>query len=164
MAKAPVKCLYCGEIFDRNKEPCQKIGLRYAHQECYDLNFTEEDDYREKIYQFVKKIFGPNYKYQAIETQRKSFVKKGMTNKGIYYTLKYYFEIQNGSIEKSAGRIGIVPYVYEEAQEYYEKIDKMARRLAKSVQQTMKERIVDVDLIETQQSQKSRKIDMNSLE
>ena len=40
----------------------------------------------------------------------------------------------------------------------------MARRLAESVQQTMKERIVDVDLIETQQSQKSRKIDMNSLE
>ena len=54
MARAPVKCLYCGEIFDRNKEPCQKIGLRYAHQECYDLNFTEEDDYKEKIYQFLK--------------------------------------------------------------------------------------------------------------
>ena len=57
-----------------------------------------------------------------------------------------------------------MPYVYEEAQEYYEKIDKMARNLAESVQQAMKERIVDVDLIETQQSQKSRKIDMNSLE
>ena len=75
MARAPVKCLYCGEIFDRNKEPCQKIGLRYAHQECYDLNFTEEDDYKEKIYQFVKKIFGPDYKYQSIESQRKNFLK-----------------------------------------------------------------------------------------
>ena len=57
-----------------------------------------------------------------------------------------------------------MPYVYEEAQEYYEKIDKMARNLAESVQQAMKERIVDVDLIEIQQSQKNRKIDMNSLE
>lgn len=31
---AIVKCLYCGEQFNREKIACVKIGRRYAHEKC----------------------------------------------------------------------------------------------------------------------------------
>lgn len=159
-----VKCLYCNKLFDRNKEECQKIGRRYAHQKCYERNYTESDYYKEQIYTFIKTIYGTDYKYPAIEAQRKSYIKKGMTNKGIYYALKYYFEVKKGSSEKSDGRIGIVPYVYEEANQYFDKLNNLAKKLATSVQENIKEKIVDVDLINNNQNQRIQKIDMNTLE
>lgn len=164
MGLAMVKCLYCGKTFDRNKEPNQKIGRRYVHQECYEENYTESDFYKEQIYNFLKTLYGTNYKYQAIEAQRKSYLKKGMTNKGIYQSLKYFFEIKKGSLEKTDGRIGIVPYVYDEAEKYYEKLNQMAKNLAISVQKCERERVVDVDLIDLNNRRKNKKIDMSSLE
>lgn len=163
MAKVLVKCLYCSKYFDRISEPCQKIGNRYAHQECYDRNYTESDMYKEKIFEFIKQLYGSNYKYQQIESQRKNFVKKGISNKEIYYALKYYFEVQNGSIEKSEGRIGIVPYVYEEAKEYYEKMNTIAKNLADSVQQNLKTKTINVETLNHKEKQNKAKIDMNSL-
>ena len=163
MPQVLVKCLYCNKIFDRNVEPCQKIGRRYAHQECYERNYTESDEYKEKIYDYVKKLFGANYKYLSIESQRKNFIKKGMTNKGIYYTLKYHFEVRNGSVDKSEGRIGIVPYLYEEAQDYYNKLNEKSKNLEDSIQKGLKERVINIESLE-QKNPHKEKIDMNSIE
>lgn len=163
MGKTMVKCLYCNEYFDRNSEPFQKVGRRYAHQNCYDENFSDEDFYKEKIFEFVKNIFGANYKYQQIEVQRKRFIKSGMTNKGIYDALKYYFEVKNGSIERSEGRIGIVPYVYDDAESYYKNLNKLTNNLSRSMQQPKKSKIIDINSICSNQNKKEKKIDMNSL-
>lgn len=157
------KCLYCEETFDRNKEPFQPVGRRYAHQKCYDLYYTEEDYYKEEIYKFIKRIFGPNYKYAVIERQRVKFLKEGLTNKGIYYALKYHFEVKNGSVEKSEGRIGIVPYLYEEALEYYKNIDDLSKKFVKSIQEPKKEKIVNIENIKNQSTKKNQKINMDAL-
>ena len=54
-----------------------------------------------------------------VNRQIQQFVKKGYTYTGILKSLKFFYEVEHGSKEKSGGRIGIVPYVYERAKEYY---------------------------------------------
>ena len=41
------------------------------------------------------------------------------TYSGILSTLKYWFEVKHNDISKSHGGIGIVPYVYNDAKNYY---------------------------------------------
>ena len=41
------------------------------------------------------------------------------TYSGIHKALIYFFEIKGNSIEKANGNIGIVPYVYKDAFNYY---------------------------------------------
>jgi hypoxanthine phosphoribosyltransferase len=48
------------------------------------------------------------------------FVGEGMTYKGMTNALKYFYDVKKNSIEKSNNGIGIIPWVYEEAQKYFE--------------------------------------------
>ena len=42
-----------------------------------------------------------------------------MTAKGIYFTLRYFYEIEKGDKTKSENGIGIVPHVYERGTCYW---------------------------------------------
>ena len=61
MAKAMVKCYYCGVQFDRNTEPFIAVSnRRYAHKECYEKaqsgKTQEEKDY-EELLKYIKLKF-----------------------------------------------------------------------------------------------------------
>ena len=48
-----VKCYFCDQYFNWEKEPFKKIGRRYAHVTCYEKNYDEDLDYKEKIYDTI---------------------------------------------------------------------------------------------------------------
>lgn len=126
MAVARVKCLFCEQYFDRNKIPNVKIGNRYAHKECYDAQSEETLQNKKdegQFFSFVKKIYGTDYNYKMIETQAKRMMKDyGYTWSGMAGTLYWFYIINKGSIEDGNGGIGIIPYVYDEAKKYFERI------------------------------------------
>ena len=57
MPKAMVKCLFCGQQFDRLSEPNVKIGRRYAHESCYNAqdekNLKEQKD-KHDFFEYIK--------------------------------------------------------------------------------------------------------------
>jgi hypothetical protein len=54
------------------------------------------------------------------ENQRLKYVQiNGFTNRGIYFTLKYFYEVKNGDWSKGHGGLGIIPYVYKDAAQYW---------------------------------------------
>ena len=59
--------------------------------------------------------------------------------KSIYLALKYFFEVERNSVEKSHGSIGIIPYVWNRASAYYErqanKIDNITTLIEKQLEQ-----------------------------
>lgn len=119
-----VKCPYCGQIFDRDNVPCKKVSKRrYAHVECaekYEKDKTQEDIDLENLKEYIKKIFNKEHIDNIIEKQIETYHKNnGYSYSGIHKTLYYWFEIKKNPIEKSNGRIGIVPYVYEDANNYF---------------------------------------------
>lgn len=121
-----VKCYYCGHIFDRDKEPFMAIpdkARRYAHKDCYlraaAIQQADEEN-RVKLENYIKELF--NYKVlpEGVNRQIREYTtEKNYTYSGILKALKYFYEIKHGSKEKAFGRIGIVPFVYEDAHNYY---------------------------------------------
>jgi hypothetical protein len=120
MAKRMLKCLYCGQYFDANSEPTVQVRTnRYAHKKCAD-NQIEIDKERIDLEDYIKQLFQSDKVPSKVQKQINSYVKDyNFTYTGMLKALVYHFEIQHGDISKSNGGIGIVPYVYDQAKQYY---------------------------------------------
>ena len=123
MPKAMVKCLYCGQQFDRLSEPNIKIGRRYAHKSCYESQDKEQlkqDRDKHDFFEYIKELYRDDYNYVSISKQAESYIKQyNFTYSGMLKSLKWFYEVKGNSKEGSNGRIGIIPYIYEEAKKYY---------------------------------------------
>lgn len=122
-----VKCYYCSQTFDRDKGECLKVnGNRYAHNKCHQLKQQEksqEEKELEALEEYIKKLFDTDYINPRIRKQIKDFREQHhYTYTGIHKALMYFYDVKKNSIEKANGGIGIVPYVYQNAYEYYYKI------------------------------------------
>lgn len=119
-----VTCMYCKKRFDRDKYPYITVSSRrYAHQEC---SLTEDQKQVQieldkiALDEYIMKLFKISYIDAKIRKQINQYVNEyNYTYSGIKKALIYFFEIKGNSIEKSNGGIGIVPYVYQNAYNYY---------------------------------------------
>ena len=136
MAKrALVHCRICKGEIDRDNqtdwvEPTPKW---YYHTSCYedfankkgriregDISAEVEDDiWKSAVYDYFRKDLKIGLNYVKFTRQWDSFIKKGRTAKGIYFSLRYFYEITKGDPEKSENGIGIVPHIYDEAVTYW---------------------------------------------
>ena len=119
-----VKCLYCGKQFDRDAEATKQVSARrYAHLKCWEnhvLNMSQEERDMEAFYDYAKTLFKEDYNYILTKKLAERYVKENnYSYSGMLKTLKWYYEIQGNSIEKSNGSIGIIPYIYKQALNYY---------------------------------------------
>ena len=119
-----VQCFYCGEKFDANSEPFEKVNSRrYAHASCYNKAYGVEDEKakdKKALEEYIKKLFGFGAIPVKINKQIATYVHEhNYTYSGILKTLKYFYEVKHGSIELANEGIGIVPYCYSEASKYY---------------------------------------------
>ena len=124
MAKHMVKCPICNKMFDANQEPYVMISSRrYAHLSCQQSAQEQAEQIqkdKEALEQYIKQLF--NYKTlpEKVNRQIKQYVtERNYTYSGILKTLKYWFEIKQGDIEKANGGIGIVPFIYDDAFTYW---------------------------------------------
>lgn len=134
MAKRLLKCYFCGEQFDANSVPFVQVNpRRYAHKTCAekaDPQALEEMESSKKLFDYIKKLFNSDTVSVAIVRQIDAYKKDyKFTSSGILQALTYYYEVKHGSIERSGGRIGIVPYVYDEAAKYYFSIKEAQNRV-----------------------------------
>lgn len=125
MAKHLVKCFYCGETFDADKEPYVKVknDRRYAHQHCFenqDAQVIQEQKDKDLFYEYIKRIYGKDYNFMLINKQAESYIQRyGYTWSGMAGTLHWFYDIRHGSTEEGHGGVGIIPFVYDQAKEYY---------------------------------------------
>ena len=106
-----VICPYCGQQFDKDKEEFVKVwnGKRYAHTVCVD------------ILEKMQKILGSKCNKTKINKQIKQFIEDDKTPQGILQALNYWYDVKNSDPNLAGGGIGIVPFIYEEAENYYQK-------------------------------------------
>lgn len=119
-----VTCIYCKKQFDRDKEPTKQVSARrYAHMECWEdhiRNLTQEERDIETFYDYTKQLFGSDYNYILTKKLAERYVKENnYTYSGMYKALKWYYEKEGHSLDKSNGSIGIIPYIYNQAKTYY---------------------------------------------
>ena len=65
-------------------------------------------------------MFNTTYIDPRIRKQIKQYIEDyHYTYSGIHKSLTYFYEIKGNSIDKANGGIGIVPYIYQKAYQYY---------------------------------------------
>ena len=176
MAKHIVMCRICKKYFDTDilspDEWIMPSKNYYYHAKCYqDWKDTTtnkaDDDWSMLIYDFLARDLKVSYNYHMCEAQRQKFIKENKcTNKGIYFTLKYFYEVKHNSWDKGNGGIGIVPYVYKEATEYWTDQEWKKHGFMQAIEQQIFERSGRaVKKIKRETIQKSKiKYDINNIE
>lgn len=124
-----VTCSICKKRFDRDKYPATQITpRRYAHALCAGTLSEEQaknEQDRIDLENYIIKLFNLENMDGRITLQLKKLFEKYpyMTYSGILKTLVYFYEINHNSIENSKVNgvytLGIVPWVYDEAKQYY---------------------------------------------
>ena len=125
MAKKMCKCAICGKEFDRNAVQAVRHGARrYSHWTCEpngELVPMENkiDPELDKLNNYIINLLGKDYNAARVKKQIKDFKEQGMSYSGMLKSLIYFYEVKGNSKEKANGGIGIVPFVYKDAYNYY---------------------------------------------
>lgn len=96
---------------------------RYAHISCAEKQQkekTKEELDKEELENYIKQLFGITQLTPKIKKQITKYIKEeNYSYSGIRRSLVYFYEIKHNSLEKSNDGIGIVPWVYSDAYNYY---------------------------------------------
>ena len=96
---------------------------RYAHISCAEKQQkekTKEELDKEELENYIKQLFGITQLTPKIKKQIKKYIKEeNYSYSGIRRSLVYFYEIKHNYLEKSNDGIGIVPWVYSDAYNYY---------------------------------------------
>lgn len=163
------ECRFCHIQIDKTKEiegvdwimPSKNW---YYHKTCYDTwkaAPATDEEWKLLIYDFLARDLKVKYNYHLCEAQIAKFWKENKINpKGIYFTLKYFYEIKNNSWEKGHGGLGIVPWVFTDAKNYWIEQEKKKRGFLKTLESNLKEKTI-IRITKTQR--KTEKYDLNSI-
>lgn len=101
--------------------------------------------------EYNEKMLVVNYSKQILEVETlptsffailsNEMTKYGYTYSGVYQTLKYLYDIKKREISDNI--LGLVPYYYDEAQAFFDEVQKVAEKNAeKNVNDMYKEKVI----------------------
>ena len=166
-------CRVCKQEIDKSKDDWIMPSRNwYFHKTCYGKfkegkEIKSDADYEVLIFDYIARDLKVSYDYYKIHAQIQNFVKSGMTRKGILFTLKYYYD-RNGkeNWERGYGGIGIVPYCYKDATEYWTNIEMRQKGACDKVVEQIKNLKKDYEPIKynpIKSNKKKKEIDLNSI-
>lgn len=164
-----VKCPYCGQFFERAEDSvCYKN--RWYHKHCYDM-FWEVESVRLELIDFILRIFKLKSPGPKIYAQINLYQEKwNMSYKDILMALKYFYEVQGNTTEKSNAGIGIVPHVVDQATRYYAAKEATAQSLMdqaaqyrKTIDSTGTHIVIEKEKITEKKKHKKKSIDINEI-
>lgn len=116
-----VECCVCRKTINKLKDKYEQVGAsKFAHVECAELERERPKTDQEKLDNYICKLFKIDYVPPRIKKQITQYMNQyNYTYTGILKALTYFYEIKGNSIDKANMGIGIVPYVYNDAYNYY---------------------------------------------
>ena len=120
-----VICSVCGQRFNRDTVQAVKSGARrYAHHTCMPdgelVPLPQVDTELTKLIEYAQQLLGKEYNAARVKKQIKDFKDEyGYSYSGMLKSLVYFYEVKGNSKDKANGGIGIVPYIYNDAYNYY---------------------------------------------
>lgn len=137
-------CRICKIEIDKEKDDWVMPSKNwYYHRNCYN-NWKEstpatDEEYRAFIFDFIARDLKVSYDYHMCKAQIDKFVRENkMTVKGIFFTLKYFYELKGGDWNKGHGGIGIVPFVYNEACSYWVERERKTKGVVADIERQMR--------------------------
>lgn len=139
--KDNIICPICRKALRKSSSDCMAgPDGRLMHTACAEKEALRPKTDQEKLYDFLIKECHWDYVPPGMQQRANALVEKeGLTYSGILGSLKYWIYIKGESLQKD-NPLGIVPYIYEAAKEFYKK-KKELREVNNKVMTTMKEEI-----------------------
>ena len=135
---ALVTCAYCGcKTVDKLSQDYIQYKGKNFHREC-----GEKQKEKDNFYSYVCEVFKLKAPGPRIYNQGNSFVEKyGYTYLGMQKTLYVIYAVKKHANDRpiESKSIGLIPYYYDEAQEYFKRIDKKKEMIRKEIMSTTEE-------------------------
>lgn len=117
------KCVMCKESFLK-EELTIKSQKKYC-KNCLQIKEEESIAYKNDwslLFEYICKLYNIEKPTGMMFLQMKNYRQEyEYTNIGMYYTLKYYYDVLENNVLEDAG-LGIIPYYYDKAKKHYNKI------------------------------------------
>ena len=114
-------CFWCHKPLFPNQEdvmPMPQLEGRYVHKDCAKLHPADD---KEELTLYIIKLFKlkddyiiPRYMKQLTQYEREH----NFTYSGMLKALKYWYEVKKHPVDLDRG-VGIIPYIYKNAYDYY---------------------------------------------
>lgn len=158
----PVKCLYCSQMIDRKNESfITTASKRYAHESCA-LEQEKEKSTRQSLNNLIDDLFDGDVNYGVIGKQISNFQQQyKYTLSGIAGTLYYCYKIKHMDISKAEG-IGIVPFYYKQAREYFATLERAKNNAVGSLD--IHKKTIHIKAPQAEPLNKLREISLDKLE
>lgn len=126
MASRKPKCPTCKKDVDKSlgEDSFVCYKSRYYHKECFetikeDISDKQQEEMdRQELNLYIAQLYNVKYPSPFLLKQVKNFREEGYTYKGMYLTLKYFFDTLGNKVKEDTG-IGIIPYMYEKTTKFY---------------------------------------------
>lgn len=161
------QCRLCKIEIDKEKDDWVMPSKNwYYHKKCYDnwkkAQPDDDEKYVDLIYDFIARDLKVTYDWWVCEAQRKKFIKESkMTNKGILFALKYFYEVKHGDWSKGHGGIGIIPFIYSDSCAYWAARERQSAGTIAEIERQMREAEQRHKQIITQKKVKPSKFTVN---
>jgi hypothetical protein len=97
---------------------------------------------------FLRRELKYDFNFVKVRKQWESFLKNKMTAKGMYFALKYFYEIKKNDVTKSENGIGIIPHIYEDSHTYWLEREHRDRGIVaaieKQILESQNQNVIDV--------------------
>jgi len=117
------KCCLCGESFYK-EELTIRSGKKYCDK-CLEIHIQQIKENRsdwDLLFEYIcerYQIIKPTgMMFQQMKQYKQEY---NYTDIGMYYTLKYYYEVLENEVLDGSG-LGIIPYFYDKAKKHYNKV------------------------------------------
>lgn len=151
MGKHIVQCRFCKQKFDAPLAEIDDTWVMpsrnwYYHKSCYEEMKKDKletpENWKDRIYDFIAHDLKVSYDYHMCEAQLKKFVEKDKigTYKGIFFALKYFYEVRKGDWSKGHGGLGIIPYIYEDSRNYWIEAESRAKGTIAGIEKQLQAR------------------------
>lgn len=157
-----VHCRSCNRAFNRDVlvegvdwvKPSDK---QYYHKACYEQWAKKQgnleadmsnEEWFEALKYYLNHVIKAPIDWRKLTSQWNNFLKQKKTAKGIYFTMRYFYDVEKGDKEKSQGGIGIVSLIYQDSCNYWiQKFEKDSTIIEKIEQQARDQMAQQVRLI-----------------
>lgn len=126
----------------------------YYHQSCFEQWAKKQgsleakmsdDEWFEALKYYLNHVIKAPVDWKKLTSQWNTFLKQRKTAKGIYFTMRYAYDVLKMDKEKSLGGIGIVSVAYQDSCDYWEsrfrRDSTIIERIEKQALEQMRQRV-----------------------
>lgn len=142
---------------------------RHLTDENLKLKDKQLDD-RDALWYYIIRLFGVESDDKPVSDwnllQMQKFNKMGMSYRAQLLTLKWYYEIENNPVIEKYHTIGIIPYIFTRAGEYYKKQAKRQKEIEIALDKQLEQDRIEIKYNPNDyigQRKKKKQIDLNSI-